>query len=142
MLLPHSEIYKIPRPHEVDVPRTWDVAEIKRGHCRANEDAGRLVQVVGEPHLCFCMCAYCGTDVTEYFVEVHCSDPQWMKVPGPWFMPLRWLKRLDPRDPVNYQRIRDYRPLAPTPEQILEANPELKRSGVTLEQLIASEPIG
>lgn len=122
-LLAREEIYKAPRPHEVELPRTWDLAEIKRGHCRANSEAGMLVQVVGEPHLCYCNCADCGQEVTEYFVEVHSSDAHWHKTPGPWFYPIRWLNRIDPRDPVQYARIRNYQPLEPTPEQLIAANP-------------------
>lgn len=125
MILARSEIYKTPRPHEVELPRTWDLAEIKRGHCRANAEAGLLVQVVGEPHLCFAQCADCASELEEYFVEVHSKDPHWRKTPGPWFYPIRWLKRIDHTDPTNYERIRDYRPLAPTDEQLVIANPGL-----------------
>lgn len=117
------QIYRHPRPHEIDTPRTWDLAEIKHGHCRANSEAGLLVQVVGDPHYCFAMCADCGTDITDWFVEVHSSDPHWLKTPGPWFMPLRWLKRIDPTDPTQYERVRHYRPLEPTAEQLIAANP-------------------
>ena|SRR5579863_2586259 len=116
------DVYKVPRPHEVDLPRTWDLAEVRRGHCRANAEAGLVCQVVGEPHFCYCNCADCGQAVTEYFVEVHSSDPHWQKTPGPWFMPIRWLKRIDPSDPFQYERVRNYRPLEPTEAQIAAAN--------------------
>jgi len=130
-MLTRAEIYKTPRPHEVELPRTWDLAEIKHGHCRANAEAGLLVQVVGEPHLCFAQCADCGSELEEYFVEVHSSDPHWHKTPGPWFYPLRWLKRIDATDPVQYARVRHYRPLEATVQQIIAANPQLK--GLTVE---------
>ena len=65
-----SEVYKTPCPHEVGVPRTGDLAEVRRGHCRANSEAGLLCQVVGEPHWCYCLCADCGQEVTDWFVEV------------------------------------------------------------------------
>lgn len=121
----HSAVYKIPRPHEVDLPRPWDLAEIKRGHCRANAEAGLLVQVVGEPHRSFQQCADCGVGTTEYFVEVVVNQKDfshWYKTPGPWFYPITWLKRIDPRDPVNYDRIKDYKPLFATNEQLIVAN--------------------
>ena len=117
-----SEIYKTPRPHEVDLPRPGDLAEIKRGHCRANAEAGMLVQVMGEPHLAFAQCAECGSEVQEHLVEVHSDEPRWQRTPGPWFMPITWLKRIDPRDPVQYARIRNYKPLAATEEQLKAAN--------------------
>lgn len=120
-----SEIYKRPRPHEIELPRTGDIAEIRRGHCRANAESGLLVQIVGEPHRCFCQCADCGQDVTEYFVEVHVDVKDfahWHRTPGPWFYPIGWLKRIDPRDPVEYLRVRNYRPLEPTANQLLVAN--------------------
>jgi hypothetical protein len=115
-----EEIYKAPRAHEVELPRTGDLAEIRRSHCTA--ESGLLVQVVGEPHLCFCQCADCGQEVTEYFVEIFTNHAEWLKTPGPWFYPLAWLKRIDPRDPVRYERVRHYRPLEPTDEQIRAAN--------------------
>lgn len=121
----HSEIYKSPRPHEVELPRPGDIAEIQKGHCRANSEAGLLVQIVGEPHYCFCMCADCATEITERFVEVHVDAKDyahWWKTPGPWFYPIRWLKRIDPADPVEYLRVRNYRPLEATPEQLIIAN--------------------
>jgi hypothetical protein len=117
-----SEVYKKPRQHEVELPRLHDLAEVRRGHCNANEDAGLLVQVMGDPHLCETNCAYCGQKVVEYFVEVHTSEPKWQLTPGPWFMPIRWLKRLDPRDPVQYARMRGYTPLRPTEQQLAAAN--------------------
>lgn len=117
-----DEIYKAPRPHEVELPRAGDLAEIRRGHCRANSEAGLLVQVMGEPHRAFAQCADCGSELTEYLVEVHCDDLHWQKTPGPWFYPIGWLKRLDPRDPVAYARIRSYQALRPTEAQLLEAN--------------------
>jgi hypothetical protein len=118
-----SEIYKAPHGHETDVPRPGDLAEIRRGHCRANAEAGLLVQVMGAPHLCFAQCADCGSEILEYQVEVHSDDPHWQKTPGPWFYPIRWLRRLDPRDPVDYARVLKYRPLFATTEQLKVANP-------------------
>lgn len=117
-----ESVYKTPRPHEVDLPRPGDLAEVRRGHCKANAESGLLVQVMGKPHRCFCQCADCGQEVTEYFVEVHADMPQWLGTPGPWFYPIKWLKRIDPRDPVEYARIRNYQALRPTAEQLVIAN--------------------
>jgi hypothetical protein len=117
-----SEVYKTPRPHEVELPRRGDLAEVKRGHCRANAEAGLLCQVVGDPHLCETNCADCGVKVVDFFVEVHSDDPHWQKTPGPWFMPIGWLKRIDPRDPVQYARVKNYRPVLATAAQLIEAN--------------------
>lgn len=117
-----EDVYKTPRPHEVDLPRAGDIAEILRGHCRANAEAGMLVQVMGKPHLAFAQCADCASEIKEFLVEVHCDDPHWQKTPGPWFYPIGWLKRIDPRDLVGYERIRNYQALRPTPEQLIAAN--------------------
>lgn len=102
------------------MPRTGDLAEITRTHC--TQQSGLLVQVVGEPHRCYCVCAECGIATTEYFVEVWTPEPSWFKTPGPWFMPLAWLKRIDPRDPVRFDRARHYRPITPTEAQLAAAN--------------------
>ena len=115
-----SEIYKKPRPHQVEQPRRGDLAEVRRSHCKP--ESGLLVQVVGDPHRCFAQCCYCGQPVTGYFVEVFTPHPEWMPTPGPWFMPLSWLKRIDPRDPVEYERVRRYRPIDATVEQERAAN--------------------
>ncbi|HEY1723974.1 MAG TPA: hypothetical protein VGF89_01020 [Steroidobacteraceae bacterium] len=116
-----SNVYKTPRPHEIELPRKDDLAEIRRSHCVA--ESGLLLQVVGDPHLCYCQCADCGQEVTEYFVEVYSPCAQWwFKTPGPWFYPIDWLKRVDPRDPVQYERVRNYMPLWPTEQQIALAN--------------------
>lgn len=117
-----SDVYKAPRPHEVEIPRVGDLAEVRRGHCKANAEAGLLVQVMGNPHLCFCQCADCGQEVTEYFVEIHSDHAEFQKTPGPWFYPITWLKRIDPSDPVQYARIKNYAPLRPTEEQLIAAN--------------------
>lgn len=121
MLLARSEIYKTPRPHEEELCRPGDLAEIRRSHC--TQESGLIVEVMGEPHFCFCMCAECGQDVTEYFVEVWAVDAAWwFKTPGPWFMPIKWLKRIDPRDRLKHARVKNYAPLEPTDEQIIAAN--------------------
>jgi hypothetical protein len=120
-----SEVYKTPRLHEIELPRPGDLAEITRGHCRANSEAGLLVQIVGLPHRCFAQCADCGTDVVDYFVEVFVNQidyAHWFKTPGPWFYPISWLKRIDPADPVQYDRVKHYRYVTPTAEQIAAAN--------------------
>src|SRR5258708_25525265 len=57
-MLTRSEIYKTPRPHEEELCRPGDLAEVRRSHC--TPESGLLVQVMGEPHFCFCMCAECG----------------------------------------------------------------------------------
>jgi hypothetical protein len=119
-----SDIYKSPRPHEVDLPRRGDLAEIRRSHCV--QETGLLLQVVGDPHRCFCQCADCGQPITDYFVEVHAASAvmaAWFKTPGPWFYPLAWLRRVDPRDPTQYERVSRYLPLWPTDEQEKAANP-------------------
>ncbi|HZP86604.1 MAG TPA: hypothetical protein VFB54_07265 [Burkholderiales bacterium] len=121
-MLKHSDVYKIPRPHEVELPRPGDLAEVRRSHCKANAEAGLLVQVMGKPHWCYCNCADCGLAITEYFVEVHCDLREWQGTPGPWFYPIDWLKRIDPRDPVQYERIRNYRFVLPTDAQLIVAN--------------------
>ena len=63
------------------------------------------------------MCSSDLQEVTDLFVEVHSSDPHWLETPGPWFMPLRWLKRIDPTDPVQYERVHHYQPLLPADER-------------------------
>lgn len=104
------------------MPRTGDVAEIVRSHCL--QETGLLVQVMGLPHRCECNCADCGQPVTGMFVEVYCVHEGWLGTPGPWFMPLKWLKRIDPRDPVKFAKVdtRRYRPVMPTVEQLIAAN--------------------
>ena len=123
-----GEVYKTPRPHEENLPRPGDFAEIRRGHCRANAEAGLIVEVMGEPHLCFCQCADCGSELDEHHVEIYSDDPHFQKTPGPWFYPIRWLRRIDPRDQVNARlpRNRHYAPLLPTDEQLVAANPGLE----------------
>lgn len=116
-----SDVYKTPRPHEVELPRTGDLAEIRRSCCKP--ESGLLVQVVGDPHYCYCQCADCGAEWSGHFVEVTTDYPQWFMTPGPWFYPLDWLRRIDPRDSVEFARVRNYRPLDATPEQIAAANP-------------------
>jgi hypothetical protein len=126
--LKRSDIYKDPRAHEVQMPRTGDLAEVVRSHCK--QETGLLVQVVGEPHRCTNFCADCGIEVLDYFVEVYQVHAQWWYLmPGPWFIPIKWLKRIDPRDPTKYPRIaqRLYRPLAPTYEQEKAWNPGVQR---------------
>jgi ferredoxin len=115
-----SEIYRRPNPHEVDVPRRGDLAEIVRSHCV--QESGRIVQVMHDPHLCTSRCTYCGLCIEEFMVEVHCDDPKWQDTPGPWFMPVKWLKRIDPNDPVQYERIRSYKQVIATKEQERLAN--------------------
>jgi hypothetical protein len=115
-----SEIYRTPRPHEAELPRRGDLAEVRRSHCQP--ESGLLVQVMNEPHLALVQCADCGASVTEYIVEVHSDHPDWQKTPGPWFYPIRWLKRIDPIDPVQYARVRRYRPVEATVEQERIAN--------------------
>jgi hypothetical protein len=119
-LLARGEIYKTPRPHEVTLCRPGDLAELTRSHCK--QETGLLVQIVGEPHLCYCLCAYCQQPVTDWFVEIFTTHPDWQKIPGPWFAMVKWLKRIDPTDPVFYQRVRNYAPIEPTPEQIIQYN--------------------
>lgn len=119
-----AEVYKEPRPHEIDLCRPGDLAEIVRSHCKP--ETALLVQVVGEPHWCFNFCRDCGQEVTGWFVEITVAKslyPAWHDMPGPWFMPIKWLKRVDPRDPVHYERVTHYRPLMPTPEQEKSWNP-------------------
>lgn len=122
-----GDVYKVPRPHEENLPRPGDFAEITRGHCRAGSEVGLIVEVMGEPHLCFSMCADCATHLDEYHVEVYSDDPHWQLTPGPWFYPIRWLKRIDPRDSINVKlpRVRHYRPLEPSDAQLVAANPGL-----------------
>lgn len=123
MPLTRADVYKTPREHEVELPRTNDLAEITRSCCKA--ESGLIVQVVGEPHKCFAQCADCGAEWVAHFVEVTTSADYglgWFKTPGPWFMPIDWLRRIDPRDPVQYARVLHYMPNWPTEQQMLEAN--------------------
>lgn len=121
MRLARSEIYKTPRLHETQLPRSGDLAEIRRSHC--TPESGLVVQVKGDPHLCYCVCAECGQEVTEHFVEVWAREAAWwFKTPGPWFMPIKWLRRIDPRDTVVVERVKNYAPLEPTREQLIIAN--------------------
>jgi hypothetical protein len=105
-----AELYRTPNAHEWDRPRTGDLAEIKRDHCQS--ESGLLVQVMGEPHLMVARCHKCGQKTEEWMVEIHAQHGPWMKTPGPWFHPVRWLKRIDPTDPVEYARVRSYEPNA------------------------------
>lgn len=118
----HSDVYKTPRAHEVGLPRPGDIAELRRSHCGANADAGLLVQVQGKPHLCSANCFRCGVKTVEYMVEVTSDHPEWQNTPQPWLVPISWLKRLDPRDPVDFVKIRNYRPRLATVEQLAIAN--------------------
>ncbi len=115
-----GEIYRLPRAHEIERPRHGDLAEIKRDHCQP--ETGLVVQVVGDPHLAVARCHKCGQRIEEYLVEIFCNNPAWMKTPGPWFYPVDWLKRIDPRDPLQYERVRQYRQVLATAEQWIEAS--------------------
>lgn len=115
-----DEIYRAPRAHEVTVPRTGDIAELVRDHCQ--KDTGLLVQVVGDPHRAVAYCHKCGQRVDEFFVEVYSEYEGWRGTPGPWFVPIAWLKRIDPRDPVNHPRILRYVPRFATAEELRAAN--------------------
>lgn len=94
---PEEEVYKtslLP----ADCPRDGDYAEVTRHHCL--EESGMLVKVVDYPHWCLSLCADCGLYVTEWIVRVE-PITDWLKweakAPGgPFFYPIRWLKRWDP----------------------------------------------
>lgn len=113
-------IYRNPAQHELDVPRRGDLAEVLRSHCI--QESGRLIQVMSHPLAGVGRCAHCGSEMDEFFVEVHCSDSEWQGTPGPWFMPVQWLKRLDPMDPVQYARLRKYRYVVADEQQLRAAN--------------------
>jgi len=102
------EHYRRPFAHETDRPRTGDIAELKRDHCQS--ETGLLVQVMGDPHLMSGRCHKCGERIDEWMVEIFTQHPAWFGTPGPWFYPVSWLKRIDPRDPVYFERIRQYIP--------------------------------
>lgn len=110
-----THIYRKPRAHEVDLARKGDVAEVIRDHCV--QETGLLLEVVGDPHLSMARCNWCGQYVEVRLVEVFATYGPWLKVPGPWFYPVEWLKRLDPRQPVQFQRIAKYRQTLATPQQ-------------------------
>lgn len=115
-----EEIYRVPRAHEVTVPRSGDLAELVRDHCQS--DTGLLVQVVGDPHLAVAYCHKCGQRILERLVEVYTEHEAWRATPGPWFVPIDWLRRIDPRDPVNYPRILRYVPRFATAQELRAAN--------------------
>jgi hypothetical protein len=81
---------------EQSTPRRGDVAEIVRDHHRTEK--GALVRVVNDPHECVVYCADCGQRVEGYFVEVEPLEVALAvnaaKQPGPYFMPVAWLKRV------------------------------------------------
>lgn len=104
------EIFRTPHAHEVDRPRNGDLAELARDHCQS--ESGLLVQVMGDPHLMVARCHKCGQRIEEMMVEIHADHGAWMGTPGPWFYPVNWLKRIDPTDPVEYARTRQYSPNA------------------------------
>jgi hypothetical protein len=114
------EVYRKPRPHEVGQPRRGDLAEIIKSHCV--QQTGLILEVVHDPHLCVSRCADCGLRIEEWMVEVWTREPSWHKTPGPWFYPLAWLKRIDPRDPFQFERVKRYEQLAATPKQWIDAS--------------------
>lgn len=75
-----------------DVPRRGDAAEIARDHHRT--ETGMRVVVVNDPHRCEQYCAECGQKVVDYFVEVESAELSKSGVPGPYFYPVKWLKRI------------------------------------------------
>ena len=103
-----------------DIPRRGDLAEVIRDHHRT--ETGLLVQVMNDPHRSVVYCHECGQEIVEHIVEVHSNNPAWQDKAGPWFYPIRWLKRIDPTDPLQYKRINNYRPIDPMPAQIIAAN--------------------
>lgn len=115
-----SEIYRIPVAHEVEIPRRGDLAEIKRSHCV--QQTGLVVEVVGDPHLCTAYCADCGLKFDERMAEIWTREPSWHTSPGPWFYPIAWLRRIDPRDPFQFERVQRYQQLVATPRQWIESN--------------------
>lgn len=115
-----EDIYRVPRAHEVEVPRTGDLAEVFRDHCQF--ETGLLVQVVGDPHLCVAYCHKCGQRIVERLVEIYTEYDGFHGTPGPWFYPVDWLKRIDPRDPVHYPRILRYVPRFATKQELAAAN--------------------
>ena len=114
------EVYRRPNPHQIEVPRKGDLAEVARSHCL--QQTGLIVEVVHEPHLCTSRCGDCGLEFTEWMVEVWTWEPQWHKTPGPWFYPIKWLRRIDPRDPFKWERVKRYQQLAASPQQWIDAN--------------------
>jgi hypothetical protein len=83
-----QEIYKRDLLDQ-DCPRRGDLAEIVRDH--HNNERGMVVQVVNDPHWSEQYCADCGQKVVEWFVEVRAAF--FASTPGPYFYPIRWLKR-------------------------------------------------
>lgn len=101
-----GDLYKTPRAHEVNAPRTGDLAEIRRSHCVP--ERGLLVEVKSDPIIAWSQCSHCGQGILEPMVEVHTLEPDWQGIHGPWLMPIAWLRRIDPRDPVQYDRVVNY----------------------------------
>ncbi|MES1993140.1 MAG: hypothetical protein V4457_05940 [Pseudomonadota bacterium] len=75
-----------------DCPRRGDIAAIVRDH--HHTETGLVVHVVNDPHRCTQICHECGQEVTEFFVEV--ESQTWPREAGPYFYPIRWLKRVLP----------------------------------------------
>lgn len=93
-----DEIYKR-RLLAQETPRRGDLACVVRDHHR--NETGMLVKVVNDPHECEARCHECGQMVYGFFVEVVPSEPILMPgsalvCPGPYFMPLDWLRRANP----------------------------------------------
>jgi hypothetical protein len=116
-VLDRSEVYKTPKAHEVTLVRPGDLAEVKRSHCVP--ESGLQVRVHGEPHWCTTYCADCGIEVTDWFVEVWADDATWwFETPGPWFIPVTWLRRIPPTDSAWHAPIQGYAPLEATEAQL------------------------
>jgi hypothetical protein len=76
----------------LDCPRKGDLAAIIKDHHRT--ETGMTVVVVNDPHKAEQYCSECGQAINEYFVEVECKD--WPKAGGPYFYPIKWLRRVLP----------------------------------------------
>jgi hypothetical protein len=79
---------------DMDVPRRGDLAEVRCDHHKT--ETGLIVHVVNDPHYNRQYCHECGEHIDGYFVEV--VSPAWDGQPGPHFYPVKWLKRIDPKD--------------------------------------------
>jgi hypothetical protein len=118
----YADIYRKPRPHEVELPRAGDHAEIRRDHCQP--ETGLVVRVFGDPHLCVARCHKCGQRIEEWMVEVFARHEPWQRLApgGPYFYPIAWLKRIDPADPASIERIHRFEMAMASKEQWLAAS--------------------
>ena len=87
---------RVQLPHEV--ARRGDLAVVTDDCC--TQYTGLEVKVVGDPHFTMNLCPSCGSKLLENFVEVEPQQrekPLFKEYAGPFFMPVSWLRRIDPK---------------------------------------------